>query len=444
MEQLLRQRAESIWTAAIRSVLPDEAVRRALEHFHPQGRVFLVAAGKAAWQMAHAALAVLGRVDGGIVITKYGHVRGPLPGVTCCEAGHPVPDDNSFAATQQALALVSNLRADDTVLFLLSGGGSALFEKPLLPAEELQAITQALLACGADIVEINTIRKRLSAVKGGRFALACAPAAVYSVVLSDILGDPLDMIASGPACPDSSTCAQAAAIAEKYRLALSPAAAALLRQETPKTLPNVTTKITGSVRELEIDISTAEVVIQPGDAYDLQVSGSPRYESRVSGGVWTIKTTGDWQLRNWENVKFFITVPRDTVFDEVELSIGAGTLKADGLACRTADLEVGAGEMTVKNLTCTQESSLDVGMGKLTIDGGSLDGKNEVSCGMGVAEVAVSRPADYGYALGSGMGSVTIDDYSHSGMGVELEVNRSAATFYDIECGMGEVTITFN
>lgn len=250
MEQLLRQRAESIWTAAIRSVLPDEAVRRALEHFHPQGRVFLVAAGKAAWQMAHAALAVLGCVDGGIVITKYGHVRGPLPGVTCCEAGHPVPDDNSFAATQRALTLVSGLRADDTVLFLLSGGGSALFEKPLLPAEELQAITQALLACGADIVEINTIRKRLSAVKGGRFALACAPAAVYSVVLSDILGDPLDMIASGPACPDSSTCAQAAAIAEKYRLALSPAAAALLRQETPKTLPNVTTKITGSVREL--------------------------------------------------------------------------------------------------------------------------------------------------------------------------------------------------
>ena len=184
MEQLLRQRAESIWTAAIRSVLPDEAVRRALEHFHPQGRVFLVAAGKAAWQMAHAALAELGRVDGGIVITKYGHVRGPLPGVTCCEAGHPVPDDNSFAATQRALALVSGLRADDTVLFLLSGGGSALFEKPLLPAEELQAITQALLACGADIVEINTIRKRLSAVKGGRFALACAPAAVYSVVLT--------------------------------------------------------------------------------------------------------------------------------------------------------------------------------------------------------------------------------------------------------------------
>ena len=250
MEQLLRQRAESIWTAAIRSVLPDEAVRRALEHFHPQGRVFLVAAGKAAWQMAHAALAVLGRVDGGIVITKYGHVRGPLPGVTCCEAGHPVPDDNSFAATQRALALVSGLRADDTVLFLLSGGGSALFEKPLLPAEELQAITQALLACGADIVEINTIRKRLSAVKGGRFARHCAPAQVFAVVLSDILGDPLDMIASGPAYPDSSSCAQALDIAKRYGLHLSERAWALLAQETPKTLENVETQITGSVREL--------------------------------------------------------------------------------------------------------------------------------------------------------------------------------------------------
>ena len=250
MEQLLRQRAESIWTAAIRSVLPDEAVRRALQHFHPQGRVFLVAAGKAAWQMAHAALAVLGCVDGGIVITKYGHVRGPLPGVTCCEAGHPVPDANSFAATQKALELVQDLTAADDVLFLLSGGGSALFEKPLVPGGELQDITNQLLASGADIVEMNTIRKRLSGVKGGRFAQHCVPARVFSIVLSDILGDPLDMIASGPAVPDSSTCAQALAIAEKYHLNLSEQAKALLAQETPKALDNVTTHITGSVREL--------------------------------------------------------------------------------------------------------------------------------------------------------------------------------------------------
>ncbi len=250
MEKTLRSCADQIVEASIRAVLPDEAVRRALKDFHPEGRTVLVAAGKAAWQMAHAAVAVLGHVDGGVVVTKYDHVKGKIPGVTCCEAGHPVPDANSFAATQKALELVQGLQPEDTVLFLLSGGGSALFEKPLIPAEELQDITSQLLASGADIVEMNTIRKRLSGVKGGRFAQACAPAQVFSIVLSDILGDPLDMIASGPAVPDSSTCAQALAIAEKYDLNLSEQAKALLAQETPKALDNVTTHITGSVREL--------------------------------------------------------------------------------------------------------------------------------------------------------------------------------------------------
>ena len=250
MQTILRQRADRIIAASIRAVLPDAAVQRALQQFHPEGRVFLVAAGKAAWQMAHAAVQALGRVDGGVVVTKYGHVKSPLPGIICCEAGHPVPDANSFAATAKALELVQGLCAQDTVLFLLSGGGSALFEAPLLPAGELQDITARLLACGADIVEMNTIRKRLSGVKGGRFAQACAPAKVYSIVLSDILGDPLDMIASGPAVPDTSTCAQALAIAQKYHLNLSQQASALLAQETPKALTNVTTRITGSVRQL--------------------------------------------------------------------------------------------------------------------------------------------------------------------------------------------------
>ena len=251
MNETLRAHADTIIREAIRAVLPDEAVRRALEGFAPGGgRVLLVAAGKAAWQMAHAAVAALGSVDGGVVVTKYGHVKGEIPGVACYEAGHPVPDENSFAATAAALDLVQGLTAEDTVLFLLSGGGSALFEKPLIPSAELQDITGQLLACGADIVEMNTIRKRLSAVKGGRFALACAPAKVYSIVLSDILGDPLDMIASGPAVPDRSTCAEALAVAEKYSLRLSDAARTLLGQETPKELSNVETQITGSVRQL--------------------------------------------------------------------------------------------------------------------------------------------------------------------------------------------------
>lgn len=250
MTDSLRAQGEQIVRGALRAVLPDKAVRRALKDARFPGRVFLVAAGKAAWQMASVAREALPAIAGGVVVTKYGHVKGEIDGVACYEGGHPVPDENSLRGTRAALALTGHLRADDTVLFLLSGGGSALFEQPLLPLAELQDITSQLLAAGADIVEINTIRKRLSGVKGGRFAAHCAPAQVCAIVLSDIVGDPLDMIASGPACPDRSTCAQARAIAEKYALRLSAQARALLDAETPKALSNVTTKITGSVREL--------------------------------------------------------------------------------------------------------------------------------------------------------------------------------------------------
>lgn len=248
----LRQDADAIIQAAITAAQPDEAVRKALEgRDFGSGRVVLVAAGKGAWQMANAASRILGsRIDTGIVITKYDHSKGPIANFTIREAGHPIPDENSFTATQQALNLVSGLTAQDTVLFLLSGGGSALFEKPLIPAADLEELTHNLLVCGADIVEINTLRKRFSGVKGGRFAQLCAPAHVVSIVLSDILGDPLDMIASGPAYPDSSTCAQAKEIVQKYHLPMTEQMLALLEQETPKALDNVETQITGSVRQL--------------------------------------------------------------------------------------------------------------------------------------------------------------------------------------------------
>ena len=258
MNKLLRAHADAIIASSINAVKPDEAVARALQGKEFPGRVVLVAAGKAAWQMAKAAHDCLGdRIDAGVVVTKYDHVMGPIANYDCHEAGHPVPDENSFKGTQAALDLVADLKAEDTVLFLLSGGGSALFEKPLVPGAVLQDVTQQLLACGADIVEINTIRKRLSGVKGGRFAQLCAPAQVFSIVLSDILGDPLDMIASGPAYPDTSTCEQAVAIAEKYALKLDDQTRALLTRETPKTLDNVTTQITGSVRELCVAAAAA-------------------------------------------------------------------------------------------------------------------------------------------------------------------------------------------
>ena len=244
--------AQQIITAALAACLPDEAVRRALSaHTVRDGRVFLVAVGKAAWQMAACAADILGqKLHRGIVITKYGHSKGEIARCRIVEAGHPVPDENSYAGTKLVMEMVEDLERDDEVIFLVSGGGSALFEYPLIEKETMEALTQQLLASGANIVEMNTIRKRLSAVKGGRFAQLCAPAQVFSIVLSDIIGDPLDMIASGPAYPDSSTCAEAEAIAAKYGLKLTAEMEKLLRTETPKTLTNVETIVTGSVRQL--------------------------------------------------------------------------------------------------------------------------------------------------------------------------------------------------
>lgn len=251
MKQSLHQDGSIIIHQAIQEVLPDEAVRRALQDFRSSGRLTVISVGKAAWQMAKATYDCLrDRIGQGIVITKYGHAMGPIPGFDCYEAGHPVPDEKSFRATAKALAMTEHLTEADTVLFLLSGGGSALFEQPLVSGEELQSITSQLLASGADIVEMNGIRKRLSAVKGGRFAQWCAPARVFSIILSDILGDPLDMIASGPTVPDKSTCAQAVQTAEKYHLCLSEKARQLLSQETPKELEGTEQKIMGSVRQL--------------------------------------------------------------------------------------------------------------------------------------------------------------------------------------------------
>ena len=235
---------------AIAQALPGEAVKRALavhrDFLDTPGRRILVAVGKAAWTMARAACDEMS-FDRGVVVTGHGCAHGSLGDIPIIEAGHPIPDEMSIRGAEAALECVRDLTADDRVLFLLSGGGSALFEKPLIPLDELANITDALLRSGADITAINTIRKRLSAVKGGRFAQACHPARVLSLVLSDVLGDPLDMIASGPAAPDSSTSQDALDIAARYALPLSDAAQDCLKTETPKTLDNVESEIIGSV-----------------------------------------------------------------------------------------------------------------------------------------------------------------------------------------------------
>jgi hydroxypyruvate reductase len=175
-----------------------------------------------------------------------------LPKCDIYEAGHPVSDENTITATQECVKLAEGLTAEDELLFLVSGGGSALFERPLagITLDDVQDITSQLLASGADIVEMNILRKRLSGVKAGRFAQLAAPAKVFAVILSDVLGDRLDSIASGPAVPDNSTAEDAAKVVKKYGLKLTELQSKYLNQETPKNIDNVETVITGSVRTL--------------------------------------------------------------------------------------------------------------------------------------------------------------------------------------------------
>ncbi|MDR1570207.1 MAG: glycerate kinase [Oscillospiraceae bacterium] len=249
----ITQDAYDIINESIEAVLPDEAIRRALGDNPPPEGTRVIAIGKAAWRMASAAYEVMGsRITRGLIITKYGHAGRAIPGMKVMESGHPIPDVCSVAAADRALELVRGLTARETVLLLISGGGSALFEKPLpgVTLGDMREATDALLRGGADIREINAVRKHLSAVKGGRFALACEPARVRTIALSDVLGDAPDVIASGPGYPDESTCEQARAVLDRFGVCLSEEARAALEYETPKALDNATVEVIGSVAHL--------------------------------------------------------------------------------------------------------------------------------------------------------------------------------------------------
>lgn len=248
----LRDHAQIIIDKTIEAVLPNEAVKRALGQIDFNGKdIYLVSIGKAGFSMAKAASEMLGdKITKGIVITKYDHVQGDLVNIDSYEAGHPISDENTYKATKKALELADSLKEDDVLIFLVSGGGSALFEDPIIDTDELEKINKQLLDSGASITEINTIRKRLSNVKGGKFAKRAHPASVHAIILSDIIGDPLDMIASGPAFADSSTKEDALRIIDKYSLDLSDQVLDLIQNETPKSVENVENYITGSVSQL--------------------------------------------------------------------------------------------------------------------------------------------------------------------------------------------------
>jgi len=234
----------SLYDAAVRRAMPLHNMAAVLPPV-PKGRTLVLGAGKAGASMVHA-LEALWPKDAplsGLVVTRYGHLPERPAGVPArveiVEAAHPVPDDAGLQAAERILALTQDLTADDLVLCLISGGGSALLT---LPAEGLtladkQRINKDLLLSGANITEMNCVRKHLSRIKGGRLAAACAPAQVVTLTISDVPGDDPSVIASGPTVPDATTCADALAILQRYGIALPPSLMQALqagRLETPK------------------------------------------------------------------------------------------------------------------------------------------------------------------------------------------------------------------
>ena len=213
-KQLLQQ----MFDAAIVAALPDKSLPAYLPK-PPKGRTIVVGCGKAAASMAKALEDHWRGELSGLVVTRYGH-NAPTRTIEVVEAAHPVPDLAGREAAERILKMVQGLAADDLVLFLVSGGGSALLALPApgLTLTDKQAINKALLKSGANIAEMNCVRKHLSAIKGGRLAAACAPAKVLTLAISDIPGDDPAVIASGPTVADPTTFADALAILAKYRI----------------------------------------------------------------------------------------------------------------------------------------------------------------------------------------------------------------------------------
>jgi len=216
----LRRHALQIFRAALAAADPAGAVERHLRGWDATRyrNIYVIGAGKAGASMARAAERVLGRrISGGLINVKYGHVA-KLRRIELNECGHPVPDERGVAGAARIAQIAADAQKDDAVVCLISGGGSALMPLPAEPVtlEEKQAVTRLLLACGANIHEINTIRKHISRIKGGQLARLASPAAVESLLLSDVIGDDLDVIGSGPTAPDASSFRDAAAILEKY------------------------------------------------------------------------------------------------------------------------------------------------------------------------------------------------------------------------------------
>lgn len=323
----------------IKEINPENAVIYSLKGITYLGDVILLAIGKAAWNMANAASQVIDYKQG-FILTKYNHSQGEIPNFKIFEAGHPLPDENGLKATKEILQNLQNLDKSTTVLLLLSGGGSALFEA--LPEEielgELIQINDILLKSGASINEINCVRKHISLVKGGRLAKLVSPAKIQSIVISDVIGNDLATIASGPAVEDCSTSQQAKAILEKYDVSISQAVLKQIEIETPKNLTNCSSEIIASnitAIELmqkclinngyEVLLNTEPLTCDVNEAVRIFLQKredmNPNCKTAIlAGGEVTVKVTGNG--KGGRNTHFALLMKQHLKPNEAFLSLG--------------------------------------------------------------------------------------------------------------------------
>jgi glycerate 2-kinase len=328
-ERLIRLRKDSraIFEAAVKAVIPEEALRYHLRmensimvlkagcreerlNLDQFQRVFVIGGGKASASMARAVEELLGhRVSGGAVVVKYGHGE-PLERTELYEAAHPVPDEAGLAGARRIMDLLSQTGAGDLIICLLSGGGSSLLPFPVegVRLEEKQEMTRLLLACGANIREINTVRKHISRIKGGQLARAAYPSQVVNLILSDVIGDDLDVIASGPTVPDSSSFADMRSVLEKYNLMARAPRSIIehmergLRGQIPDT-PKPGDPLFARVRNLVIgnNLMALKAAAQEASRLGYQrlilsssIDGEAREIARVHAAIaWEIRATGN-------------------------------------------------------------------------------------------------------------------------------------------------------
>lgn len=368
----LRRDAETIFRAAVAAVDPIAAVHRALRLESnkdiclqnlrqplPKGRLFVIAAGKAAAPMAAAIEEQLGEwIDSGLAVTKDGHET-PLKTIELLQASHPVPDQRSQYAAQKILDLLRQTTAEDLVITLISGGGSALLASPAagLTLADKMTVTDLLLGCGASIDEINCVRKHLSSIKGGQLAYAAAPAAMLTLVVSDVIGDPLDVIASGPTVPDPTSYRDALAVLRSYKL-LNQCPESVIRHltdgehgripETPKPgelLPNCRTRIiAGNSLALQAARQEAEALGYQCQIYDSRLNGEARLAAEqlartaiqrgkpssclLAGGETTVTLKGSGM--GGRNQEFALAAARVISGEEGLVILAAGTDGTDG------------------------------------------------------------------------------------------------------------------